>query len=203
MAVSQAPRPCRIGAWSLMWHDSCLGWARVSHINSDKTVRIGTSPNRIQMTYIEKSIQVGVPIRTAHKQWVEFGDFLLFYMDGVKEVNKVDDYTIVWRAELAGAEVKWTSTIAVDELDPRASSQGTASGSNNGSVTFQALDSKHCRITSRLEFDPEDFTENVDASPGHVITKVWDDLRRFKKFFERSVREPQPWHRALQHRAAI
>ena len=39
------------------------------------------------MSYIEKSIDINVPIKTAYNQWTQFEEFSRF-MEGVKEVQQ-------------------------------------------------------------------------------------------------------------------
>ena len=150
------------------------------------------------MIHIEKSIQVDVPLRAAYRQWGRFADFLLFFTDGVKEVHQLDDRTMQWHADLGGTDVEWTGEIAFQRA-PSAHHFGSHAGANAGSVTFQALDQHRCRITSRLDIDPEGFSEAAGASPCHVITQVVGDLRRFKEFLEVSARDSKDTRNAARH----
>ena len=62
------------------------------------------------MSFIEKSIVVDVPVRTAYNQWTQFEEFPRF-MEGVKEVKQTDDKRLHWRAEVMGKDVEWTAEI--------------------------------------------------------------------------------------------
>jgi uncharacterized membrane protein len=42
------------------------------------------------MPYIEKSIEINLPVKAAYNQWTQFEEFPRF-MEGVKEVQQLDD----------------------------------------------------------------------------------------------------------------
>ena len=62
------------------------------------------------MSTIEKSIEVNVPEYTAYAQWMKFEEFPQF-MEGVKEVTRLDGKRFHWKAEIAGQEKEWESEI--------------------------------------------------------------------------------------------
>ena len=53
------------------------------------------------MSYIEKSIYINVPVKAAYNQWTQFEKFPRF-MEGVKEVQQLDDTHLHWKAEIGG-----------------------------------------------------------------------------------------------------
>ena len=53
------------------------------------------------MSVIEKTIEVGVPRRTAYDQWTQFEEFPAF-MEGVEYVHQIDDKRLHWKGEIAG-----------------------------------------------------------------------------------------------------
>jgi uncharacterized membrane protein len=55
------------------------------------------------MERIEKTFEIDCPVRTVYNQWTQFEDFPRF-MDGVKEVQQLDDTHLHWRASIAGKE---------------------------------------------------------------------------------------------------
>ena len=55
------------------------------------------------MSTIEKSIEVNVPEYTAYAQWMHFEEFPQF-MEGVKEVTRLDAKRFHWKAEIAGQD---------------------------------------------------------------------------------------------------
>jgi uncharacterized membrane protein len=62
------------------------------------------------MATIEKSIEVNVPVRTAYNQWTQFEEFPRF-MEGVKQVNQLDNTHLHWTADIAGKEQEWDAEI--------------------------------------------------------------------------------------------
>ena len=62
------------------------------------------------MSTIEKSIEVNVPEYTAYAQWTKFWEFPQF-MEGVKEVTRLDAKRFHWKAEIAGQNTEWDTLI--------------------------------------------------------------------------------------------
>ena len=54
------------------------------------------------MSTIEKFIDVNVPVYTAYAQWMRFEEFPQF-MEGVKEVNRLDVKRLHWKEGFNGA----------------------------------------------------------------------------------------------------
>src|SRR3982750_2096515 len=54
-----------------------------------------------QMSHINESIDVDVPVKVAYDQWTQFESFPQF-MEGVDRVEQVDDTTVDWTATIAG-----------------------------------------------------------------------------------------------------
>jgi uncharacterized membrane protein len=105
------------------------------------------------MTTIEKTIEVSVPVRTAYNQWTQFEQFPRF-MEGVKEVQQLDDKHLRWRAEIAGKEVEWTSEITQQVPDQRIGWRSTSGAQNAGSVSFLALADNRTQLTLHMVIDP-------------------------------------------------
>ena len=57
-------------------------------------------------THVEESVDVNLPVSTVYNQWTQFEEFPRF-MQGVEEVNQLDDRRLHWRAELGGKTVEW------------------------------------------------------------------------------------------------
>src|SRR4026207_2309967 len=68
------------------------------------------------MSIIEKSIEVNVPEYTAYAQWTKFWEFPQF-MEGVKEVTRLDAKRFHWKAEVAGQEKEWETEITEQVAD--------------------------------------------------------------------------------------
>ncbi|NUN23482.1 MAG: SRPBCC family protein, partial [Candidatus Jettenia caeni] len=86
------------------------------------------------MEKIEKSIEVNVPVHLVYSQWVEFEAFPRF-MEGVKEVQKLDDNRLRWRAEIRGKEVEWDAQITRQTPDEVIAWVSISGIQNCGTVT--------------------------------------------------------------------
>src|SRR4051812_46434094 len=53
---------------------------------------------RSDMSTVEQSVEVEVPLRTAYDQWTQFEEFPRF-MEGVESVRQLDDTHLHWTAE--------------------------------------------------------------------------------------------------------
>ena len=144
------------------------------------------------MSFIEKSIVVDVPVRTAYNQWTQFEEFPRF-MEGVKEVKQLDDKRLQWRAELMGKELEWNAEITQQIPDQRITWKSTTGAKNAGSVSFTPEGPDKTRITLRLEYEPEGAAESTGSALGLVSARVDGDLKRFKKFIEERGHETGQW----------
>ena len=144
------------------------------------------------MASIEKSIDVNVPVRTAYNQWTQFEQFPQF-MEGVHEVQQIDDKRLHWRAKVGGKEEEWYAEIVEQIPDQRISWRSTTGATNAGTVTFQPLGANRTRVMLKLEYEPEGVVENVGDALGFVSRRVEGDLERFKKFIESRGTETGAW----------
>jgi uncharacterized membrane protein len=140
----------------------------------------------------EKSIDVGVPVRTAYNQWTQFEEFPRF-MDGVESVTQLDDKTLRWKAKIAGKTQEWTAEITEQTPDKRVAWASTSGARNAGVVTFHHLDDNNTRIMLQLDFDPKGVVENVGDMAGVVERRMDGDLKRFKEFIESRGTETGAW----------
>ena len=144
------------------------------------------------MSFIEKSIVVDVPVRTAYNQWTQFEEFPRF-MEGVKEVKQLEDKRLQWRAEVMGKELEWNAEITQQIPDQRITWKSTTGAKNAGSVSFTPEGPDKTRITLRLEYEPEGAAESTGSALGLVSARVDGDLKRFKKFIEERGHETGQW----------
>jgi uncharacterized membrane protein len=135
------------------------------------------------MPTIEKHIDVDVPVRTAYNQWTQFESFPQF-MEGVEEVQQVDDSHLHWRANIGGKMEEWDAVITEQTPDERIAWRSTSGAPNAGVVTFHRLGDNQTRVMLQLEYDPEGFAENVGNALGFMDRRVAGDLQRFKDFVE-------------------
>lgn len=138
--------------------------------------------SRPAMERIEKTIAVDVPVKTCYDQWTQFESFPQF-MEGVKQVDQLDDKRLRWVAEIAGERKEWTAEIVEQRPDEVVSWRSTSGAMNNGSVTFQEEDGK-CKVTLIITYEPQGAKEKVGDFLGILNARVEGDLRRFKEFIE-------------------
>ncbi len=144
------------------------------------------------MSTIEKSIEVNVPVRTAYNQWTQFEEFPRF-MEGVKEVNQLDDTHLHWKAAIAGQEKEWDAEITEQTPDQRIAWTSRGGAINGGVVTFHRLSDATSKVMLQLEYATQGVAENVGDALGVVSLRVQGDLERFKEFIETRGRETGAW----------
>jgi uncharacterized membrane protein len=144
------------------------------------------------MATIEKSVDVSVPLRTVYDQWTQFEEFPRF-MEGVTEVQQLDDKRVHWKAEIGGQEREWDAEIYEQVPDQRIAWRSISGKDNAGIVTFQALGANKSRINLRINYDPKGFMENAGDLTGLVSQRVQGDLERFRDFIEKRGVETGAW----------
>ena len=144
------------------------------------------------MSTIEKSIEVNVPVRTAYNQWTQFEEFPRF-MEGVKEVNQLDDTRLHWKAEIGGQEKEWDAEIVEQTPDQRIAWTSRGGATNGGVVTFHRLSDATSRVMLQMRYDPQGFLENAGDALGMVSLRIQGDLERFKEFIEHRGHETGSW----------
>jgi uncharacterized membrane protein len=152
------------------------------------------------MAKVDKTIEVGVPVRTAYNQWTQFEEFPRF-MEGIQEVQQLGDERLFWAAELGGERKEWYARITrqvPDEVLAWESEGGTV---NSGTVVFHPKDANKTEIELHMDYEPEDFKEQAGGALGFVSRKVESDLKRFKEFIEERGLETGAWRGEIIHGA--
>jgi uncharacterized membrane protein len=144
------------------------------------------------MARVEKTIEIARPLRMVYDQWTQFEEFPRF-MEGVEEVEQLDDRTLRWRARIAGKTEEWTAEIVHQEPDQVIAWRHTAGAVNSGVVFFQPVDAGRCRLSLALQYDPKGFVEKTGDILGVVSRRVEGDLERFKQFMEERATETGSW----------
>ena len=139
-----------------------------------------------------QSIEIDVPVSTAYNQWTQFEEFPQF-MQGVKEVQQLDDTHTHWRAEIAGQEEEWDAEITHQIPDRRIAWRSTTGARNDGSITFQPISDSRTRVELRIDYEPQGMVESLGDAVGAVGMRVRGDLQRFKSFIEGRGRETGAW----------
>jgi uncharacterized membrane protein len=153
---------------------------------------IANPEEEFEMSTVEKSVDVNVPVSTAYNQWTQFEEFPRF-MEGVKSVTQTDDTHLRWVAEIGGKEKEWDAEISEQSPDQRIAWHSTSGARNAGVVTFHRLDDNTTRVTLQMDVDPEGIVENVGDFLGVLDGRVEGDMERFKEFIESRGSESGAW----------
>jgi len=147
------------------------------------------------MSSAKQSIDVNVGVTTAYDQWAQFESFPR-WMEGVASVDQIDDTHLHWVAKVKNevAEVEnetreWDARITEQIRDARISWESVGAKRdekpNAGAVTFEPRGDSACRVTFRIDWEPE---AALKAHESYVLAAVnqvvAEDLARFKDFIE-------------------
>jgi uncharacterized membrane protein len=144
------------------------------------------------MASIEKSTEVSVPVSVAYNQWTQFEEFPRF-MEGVEEVEQLDDTRLHWRATVGGQTKEWYARITEQIPDERIAWTSEGGTFTSGVVTFHRIDEGQTKVMLQMEYDPEGIVEEVGDKLGFVSRRVEGDLTRFKEFIESRGQETGAW----------
>src|SRR5688572_5942387 len=144
------------------------------------------------MQTVEKSVEVAVPVSRVYNQWTQFEEFPKF-MEGVEQVQQLDDKRLHWVAEIGGKRKEWDAEIYEQIPENRIAWRSTSGAPNAGTVVFQPLDANRTRVSLRLAYEPETFGEKVGDALGFVTRRIEGDLERFKEFIQQRGMETGGW----------
>lgn len=131
----------------------------------------------------QHSVVVDRPVRTVYDQWTQFEKYPDF-MENVEMVRQLDDTKTHWKVRVGGVEREYDATITQQRPDEIIAWHSLAGPEHGGMVTFDPLEPERTRVTLRLDFEPEGFTESVGDAVGVVSSNVENSLERFKEFIE-------------------
>lgn len=143
----------------------------------------GGGKDKIKVTNIVESIDVGVPVDLAYDQWTRFTDFPTF-MKKVEHVEQVSDEKLRWKAQIFWSHRSWDATIVEQVPDERIvwRSEGSK-GHVDGAVTFHELAPDLTRILMVLEYHPQGLFERT----GNLWRAQGRRARLELKHFQRHV----------------
>jgi uncharacterized membrane protein len=156
------------------------------------------------MPAVEQSIDVNVDVSTAYDQWTRFESFPQ-WMEGVASVDQIDDTHLHWVAKVKNevAEVEnetreWDAQITGRIRDERISWESVGGDPdakpNAGQATFEPLGDSACRVTFRMEWEPDGKLKSNESYVLAAVTQVVTaDLARFKDFIEARGEETGSW----------
>jgi uncharacterized membrane protein len=153
-------------------------------------------------SFIEDSIEVDVPVRTAYDQWTQFEDFPKFMKD-VESVRQVDDTHLHWRARVAGRLTEWGAEITHQLPDRLIAWHSTSGPPNSGAVTFDKVHENRTRIMLRMSYQPRSMTERVGDAIGAVKLEVAGNLHRFAEFIQGRRVETGAWRGTVEGGAIV
>lgn len=144
------------------------------------------------MSVIEKSIEVNVPVTTAYNQWTQFEEFPRF-MEGVEQVQQLDERRLHFKASIGGKEKEWNAVITEQVPDQRIAWISEGGAKNGGIITFSQVSDNKAKLNLRLEYEPEGAIEKTGDAIGVVSGRIEGDLQRFKEFIESRGSETGSW----------
>jgi hypothetical protein len=139
---------------------------------------------KLKLTNIVESIDVGVPLRLAYDQWTTYQDFPTFTKK-VEQANPDEDGAKVkWKAQVFWSHREWEATIIDQRPDERIvwRSEGQK-GHVDGAVTFHELAPNLTRIVVVLEYHPQGMFERT----GNLWRAQGRRTRLELKHFQRHV----------------
>ncbi|GIG92822.1 SRPBCC family protein [Plantactinospora endophytica] len=121
----------------------------------------GGAEQKLKVTNIVESIEVGVPRRVAYDQWTRFEDFPRF-MKKVEHVERNSAEEMTWKAQVFWSHRSWRSRTVEQVPDERIVWRSTgAKGSVDGAVTFHEITPELTRILLVLEYHPQGLFERT------------------------------------------
>ena len=147
---------------------------------------------------IEEQLDLDVPVSTAYNQWTQFEEFP-FFMEGVDEVQQLDDETLRWVASIGGQRAEWEAKIVEQVPDQRIVWETKDGKETRGSVGFEPLDSSHSRISLTMTYTPEGVLQKVGSAAGLDARRVRGDLQRFKELIESRGTEDGAWRGEIEN----
>jgi uncharacterized membrane protein len=148
------------------------------------------------MASVEATIDVEVPVSTAYGQWTQFETFPDF-MEGVVEVQQVDDKLTHWVAEIGGRMREWDAEIVEQHPDRVVAWRSLDSDMSSGRVTFAPSESG-TRVSVEMEWEPDGTAEKVGAAIGLDEHQVKEDLERFKELVENRETPTGEWRGTIE-----
>jgi uncharacterized membrane protein len=150
------------------------------------------------MEKIEKSIEVGRPIRVVYNQWTQFEEFPRF-MSGVKEVRQLDDTHVHWHAEIWGRDKEWDAEITEQVPDERISWKSVSGASTAGTVRFEPVGPERTLVRVIMAYEPEGAIENVGDALGVMRRQLGETVEDFKEFIEDRRYETGAWRGTVKN----
>jgi uncharacterized membrane protein len=129
------------------------------------------------------SIEVEASAHSAYEQWSRFEELPRF-MEGVREVSRLDGARLRWVADVSGERVEWYGKVTQEVPDRRLSWESDDGLVSSGVVTFKRLGPDKTRVTLEFEHDEERIAEAIARKLAGGLGYVTEDLETFKEIIE-------------------
>src|SRR5262245_40861041 len=126
---------------------------------------------------VEKSLTVDVPLSTAYNQWTQFEEFPRF-MEGIKEVEQLDDARLFWVADINGERKEWYARITRQVPDEVLAWESEGGVLNNGTIVFKPVEDGKTELEVHMDYEAEGLKEQAGGALGVVSRRVEGDLKR-------------------------
>jgi uncharacterized membrane protein len=139
---------------------------------------------KLKLTNIVESVDVGVPIRLAYNQWTTYHDFPTFTKKVESAEPGDENKKVNWKAQVFWSHRAWEATILDQRPDERIiwRSKGQK-GHVDGAVTFHELTPTLTKIVTVLEYHPQGMFERT----GNLWRAQGRRVRLELKHFQRHV----------------
>ena len=141
---------------------------------------------KLKLTNIVESIDVGVPVRVAYNQWTTYQDFPTFTkkVENASPDENDESYKVNWKAQVFWSHREWEATITDQRPDERIvwKSKGQK-GHVDGVVTFHELAPNLTKIVVVMEYHPQGMFERT----GNLWRAQGRRTRLELKHFQRHV----------------
>jgi hypothetical protein len=139
---------------------------------------------KLKLTNIVESIEVGVPVTLAYNQWTTYRDFPTFTKKVESAEPGDENKKVNWRAQVFWSHREWEATILDQRPDERIiwRSKGQK-GHVDGAVTFHELAPNLTKIVVVLEYYPQGMFERT----GNIWRAQGRRARLELKHFQRHV----------------
>jgi hypothetical protein len=139
---------------------------------------------KLKLTNIVESVDVGVPIRLAYNQWTTYHDFPTFTKKVENAEPGDENKKVNWKAQVFWSHRAWEATILDQRPDERIiwRSKGQK-GHVDGAVTFHELTPTLTKIVTVLEYHPQGMFERT----GNLWRAQGRRVRLELKHFQRHV----------------
>jgi uncharacterized membrane protein len=136
------------------------------------------------MEAVESSTIINVPAATAYERWQRWEDFPQF-MEGLTEVQRLDDTHFAWKWELHGHKKESVSEITLQIPNQRIAWRSISGAENSGVVSFEPVDETKTKISLSFKYTKEGEWDTVEA----LSARLRNNLAGFKKLIEGSAIE--------------